>query len=241
MLKKDIGLILKQIKYNDKSNIITIFTKNLGKNYFILYGINSERKGKLLRNIINPLYPVNIVYYYKENQNLNKIKEISITNSYRNIISCFNKKAILLFLSEILDNSLMENMQDIQLFDFIIHSLQLLDITNKNYSNFHILFIIKFLSYLGIYPINNFSPQNSFFNIIQGKFSQKYESGLSLDAKLSKTFSQLLNMSITEFDKITLSRSERNILLHFLIDYLKFHLEQFKSINSLEILEEIFN
>ncbi len=241
MIHKDTGLILKQIKYNDKSNIITIFTRNYGKKSFILFGINSKKKGKLLRNIINPLYPVNLVFYHKESQSLGKIKEISLAYNYHTITTCFNKKAILLFLSEILDNALLEGIEDPTLFDFVLSALQTFDAAENNYTNFHILFIIKLLYYLGIGPINNFGNEKPFFSIEQGHFVPIHEPGVTVDAHRSQILGHLLDKSITDFDTIKISRTDRNALIHMLIDYLGFHIDKFGGVRSLEVLEEIFN
>ncbi len=241
MIHKDLGLILKQIKYNDKSNIITILTRNYGKKSFLLFGINSKTKGKLLRNIINPLYPVQVVFYLKENQTLGKIKEISLADNYQTITTSFEKKAILMFLSEILTNTLMEGIEDSQMFDFIMRSIQLLDMAENNFANFHILFILKLLNYLGISPMNNYSQQLPFFSIDQGHFVSIYESGKTLDLRRSQLLSRLLGMSITELDKVKLNHSDRNALLHFLIDYLGFHVDKFSGVKSLDILEELFD
>ncbi len=241
MIHKDLGLILKQIKYNDKSNIITILTRNYGKKSFLLFGINSRTKGKLLRNIINPLYPVNLVFYHKENQTLGKIKEISLAYNYHTVPTSFNKKVILLFLSEIINNALLEGIEDTEMFDFILRSIQILDMTEKNYTNFHILFIIKLLGYLGISPINNYSDRLPFFSIDQGHFIPSQENGITLDAHCSQIFGKLLDISISDFDQIRLDRNERIALLHSLVDYLSYHIDKFGGVKSLGVLEELFD
>ncbi len=240
MIEKDSGLILKQIKYNDKSNIVTIFTRNYGKKSFILYGINSRTRGKVLRSIVQPLYPVNIIFYHKQNRNLAKIKDVSLSTSYTDIPVNFNKKAIMIFLSEVLDNVLLENMEDKDLFDYTIKSLQVFDLSQKNYGNFHIMYLLGLMRHLGIEPKNNLSEQNRYFSLKEGIFTNIYDATLTLDSLQSQILSQLLKMSITEFDSVKIPRTERNLLLKNLLNYFHFHIDKFKDVKSLEVLEELF-
>ncbi len=241
MINSTQGLILKQIKHNDKSNIVTIFTRQFGKRSFIVYGINSRTKGKTLRNILQPLYLVSLQFYHKETQTLGKIKEISLAYPYSTIVKDFNKKAVMIFLSEVLYKTLLEHLTDTLLFDFIANSLKLYDLQEQNYVNFHVLFLTKLTKYLGIEPVNNFSSQARFFSISEARFTGNYDATLSFDNQTSEAFSTLLDTDITDFDKLRLSRQLRNNLLKGLLNYYAYHIENFGKINSLEILNEIFD
>lgn len=241
MIGKTKGIILRNIKYNDKTNIVTIFTKDYGKKSFIVYGINSPKKGNELRNILHPLYLVAIEFYYKETQTLAKIKEISLDYPYTSIISDFNKKAILMFISEILQKTIYEHLIDQQLFDYIYNALKFLDLQPRKYNNFHIFFLAGLTKFLGIKPINNFNSENPFFSIAEAKFTATYDPTLSLDIETSQVLSKILNMNITDMDKIRLSRQMRSSLLKALINFFAYHIDNFGTVNSLQILEDIFN
>ncbi len=241
MIGKTKGIILRNIKYNDKTNIVTIFTKDYGKKSFLVYGINSQKKGNELRNILHPLYLVAVEFYYKETQTLAKIKEISLDYPYTSIITDFNKKAILIFISEILQKTIYDHLIDKQLFDYIYNALKLLDLQPRNFNNFHIFFLAGLTKFLGIKPVNNFNNNNPFFSIPEAKFTENYDPGLSLDIETSQIFSKILNMNISEMDKIRLSRHTRSALLKALINFFAYHIDNFGTVNSLQILEDIFN
>ncbi len=241
MIGKTKGIILKTIKYNDKTNIVSIFTKDFGKKSFIVYGINSKTKGSELRNILHPLYLVALEFYYKETQTLAKIKEISLDYPYTSIITDFNKKAILMFISEILQKTIYDHLIDQQLFDYIYNSLKLLDLQPRKYNNFHIFFLTGLTKFLGIKPINNFTHSTPFFSIAEAKFTANYDPTLSLDAESSQIFSKILNSNIADMDKINLPRNMRSTLLRTLINFFAYHIDNFGTVNSLQILEDIFN
>ncbi len=241
MIAKTTGIVIRRIKYNDKSNIITLLTENFGKKSFILFGINSKNKGKFLRAAVQPMNILNIEFYYKETQTLGKIKELSIAYPYYSIPQNVFKKTITLFLSEIIDKITIEHLQDKQLFNFILNSLKLLDLTPKNYSNFHLFFLCELTKFLGIEPINNFSDKNQFFNIQEAKFTPDFNPTLSMNKNLSQLLNSILNLGITNMDKIKLSRSDRNQLLQHLLNFYAYHIDSFSEIKSFEILKQIFN
>ncbi len=241
MLCKTKGIILKHIKYNDTSWIVTIFTKTHGKKTFIVKGINSPKRGKVLRNIIQPLFLVNIEFFYKETQTLGKIKEISLDYPYSDIIVNFNKKAILMFLAEVLQKVLTEHLAEPEIFDFVYNSLKLFDLSTDNYVNFHLLFLLDLAKYLGIRPVNNFSQQNPYFLISDAQFVANYDATLGFDYPLSSSFSKLLQFGVKDLDIVKIPRKLRNRLLQAILNYYTYHIEGFGKVNSLEILTEIFN
>ena len=241
MLEKTKGIVLRSFKYNDKSNIVSIFTEKFGKKSFIVFGINSQKKGKILRSTLQPLNLINIEFYNKSNTSLSKIKELTLAYPYKTISIDFYKKTILLFLSEVIYKVLIENFEDKNLFDFIWNSLILFDLYEKDYSNFHVAFLTNLTKFLGIQPINNFSDINPFFNIKEAKFISSYQTNYSLNYELSQIFSQILNTKMSDFEQIKLNRTQRQQLLDFIIKYYTFHLENFDNINSYKIFKEIFN
>ncbi len=240
MLVKDKGIILRQVKYNDKANIVTIFTGKSGKKSFILYGIGSKRKGSFLRNIVQPLYLVDLEYMVKQTSDLGRIKNIALDYPYKTVPVEFDKKAVLLFLSEVLNKVLHEHLEDRELFDFVYHSLVFFDMQQKDFSNFHIAFLIRLTRFVGIEPFGNYSEKNKYFDIRKGHFSDSFDSVYCLDEHLSKIFSRLLQTPISDSDKIVLTRDERQQLLQSIVNYYSYHIDSFGQINSLDVLSEIY-
>ena len=241
MLAKTKGIVLKQIKYSDKSNIVTVLTRDFGKKSFLVYGINSRTKGKLLRNILQPMFIVNLEFYYKETQTLGKIKELSLAYPYKNIILNFNKKATLIFLSEVVDNALMEHFADQALFDFVCNALKLFDEQIDNYVNFNLAFLAGFMKFLGIEPVNNFDEHNCYFSIPDGTFKPVYVPQLSFSKAESQYFGQLLQAGLNDYETLSFNRQIRNGLLHKILGYYQYHIDNFGKINSLDVLHEFYD
>ncbi len=240
MLYTTQGIVLKQVKYSDSSKIITIFTKALGRKSFMVYGLSSKKGRKKVANLYQPLYLLNLEFNYQENKGLQKIKEVSLTNHYNSIPFSVEKTAIIFFLTEILDKIIKFDVVDESIFDFVNNSLQIFDLQEDNYMNFHLLFLLKITKFVGFEPSSNYSLQNRFFNISQAKFSPKFDEKYSLTEPCSKLFSELINTKITDFHKIKMNNKQRSYILDKILIYYSFYIENLLKIKSLKVLNEVF-
>ena len=239
MLDKTEGIVLKQFKYNDKSRIVNIFTKDLGKRSFLVFGGNSKKSQNKIK-ILQPFFNVGIVFYNKNNAGLLKIKEVSLKKSYLNITSSVKKMTIALFLSEVLQNSINQYLVDARLYDFITNAMEFFDLTDEKTENFHLFFLVKLTKFLGFYPLNNFSAENKFFNIKEGKFVPSYTYDFSLINNESKIFSKILQTDLADFNTLNISSVDRKSLLEKILRYYSFHIENFGEIKSLGVLKKVF-
>jgi len=241
MLYKTQGIVLKQIKYNDSSKIITIFTKELGRKSFMVYGLGKQKGRKKTANIYQPLFLLNIEFNYQENKGLQKLKEVSLLTNYNSIPFSVEKTAIIFFLTEILDKIIKFDVVDNQMFDFISNSLQIFDLQESNYMNFHLIFLIKITKFLGFEPSSNHSSENKYFNISQAKYTANYDEKYSIEEPYSKLFKQLINTKITNFYTIKMNNKERSYILNKILIYYSFYIEDLLKIKSLKVLNEVFS
>ncbi len=240
MLHKTQGIVLNQTKYNDNSKIVTIFTRAFGKKSFIIYGLNSKKKRTKLINIYQPLFLLNLEFNYHENKSLQKIKEVSLKTPYVSIPFNIEKTAMVFFLTEILSKIIKVDVVDEELFDFISNSLQVLDLQNQNFTNYHLLFLVKITKYIGFEPNSNFSSQNKYFDISQGEFSGFCDEKYGMNEFESKIFFELINTELVDFHKIIISNITRSYLLQKILIYYTFYIENLMKLKSLKVLSEIF-
>jgi DNA repair protein RecO (recombination protein O) len=121
-----------------------------------------------------------------------------------------------------------------RLFEFLFHAFQLLDSKDEGIANFHLLFLIHYSRYLGIFPaelgsatdITRFTDLNVFKN---------------LPGETGKIFLEMLDTSIAQPEKLRLTKANRLILLDALVKYYEEHLEGMGKIKSVAVLKEIFS
>jgi len=232
------AIVLSAIKYSDSSLIVKCYTYQEGLKSYLVRGVLKAKKGGLKAAYFQPLTQLNIVAKHSAKGALNTIKEVQVAQPYNTIYKDIVKQSVVLFLSEVLSYAIKEEEKNFALFNFLKNSIIWLDQSNK-FSNFHIHFLIKLLSFMGIYP--DLSNQNlNSFNMIDGVFCKYDRTEYCVTGEIVSNFKSFLG---TEFDdsvdEVNTS-VKRKKLIEFLIKYMQIHLPDFKRPTSLNILYELF-
>ena len=82
--------------------------------------------------------------------------------------------------------------------------------------------------------------KGEFFNIEKGHFTNNHDLASGENNFDVKLFKNLLGMNFGEVEGINITKTSRNQLIEFLIEYYKFHINGFKRPKSLDILNELF-
>ncbi len=220
MLCNTKAIVFQCIKYGESSSIIQTYTEKFGKQSFLVHGVR-KKKSKISAYLLQPFSLIEIIAYIKETRDLHKIKEIKPSVFLKTIHFDIRKSSIALFLSEILNRTLHEVEPNNQLFDYLNHAIQILDISNEGIENFHLIFLMQFTKFLGIFPKNNVDLK-------------KYNSPNSFPIE------NLLDMSLTDTKKLRIDHPARYKLLDQLLRYYHDHIEGMNKIKSLDVLRNVF-
>ena len=238
MLVSTEAISLNYIKYSETSIIVKCFTKSNGIKSYLLKGIRTSKKKKINIGFFQPLTQLELDANHRNNGNLESIRSVKIINPYKTIHLDIVKNCIVMFLSEVLSKSIKEEEKNFALFNFLKHSMVWLD-QSERFSNFHIHFLIKLLTFLGISP--DLSNQNfDSFNMIDGIFCQYDGSEYSVEGELVSHFKIFLGTDFDNQVKEVNTSVKRKKLIEFLIKYMQIHLSDFKRPTSLNILYELF-
>jgi DNA repair protein RecO (recombination protein O) len=233
MLIKTRAIVLHYVKYGESSLIVTLYTERHGRMTCIASGIRSK-KTHLSLTFFQPLTLLEAEIYYKSNREVHRLKELACPFHYTSIPFSVNKSTISLFLAEILWLTLREEEANESLFDFLFHAFQLLDSKDEGVASFHLLFLIHYSRYLGIFPaaletatdITRFTDLKIFKN---------------LPGETGPIFMEMMKTSLAQAEKIRLNKANRLILLDALVAYYEQHLEGMGRIKSVAVLKEIFS
>lgn len=239
MLVKSKAIILKTYPYGDSGLIVKMFTKELGLMSFLALGVK-KNNSKNSSSLFMPLQLVELVFYKKETDQLQKIKEIAV---YYQPIDKYikpQKMGVVMFVSEVIIKSVHEHHEDEKLYAFLEKIIIELDEVSQ-VTNFPINFLSHLMNYLGVKPKLNFTQDCCYFNIQDGQFQSEYIAYKHImDKKLSEYLHHVYSKDqFTENN--TLSYQERISLLDYMVMYLKTHALHTKSINSIEVLHSIMN
>ena len=233
------AVVLTSIKYGDTSLIVKIFTASDGLKTYLLKGILSSKKGKLRTALFQPLTQLEIVANHRNKGTLESIREAKVNYHYQTLHTQITKNAMTLFLAEMLSNSIHEEEQNLELFNFLEASLQWLDI-NEDISNFHLYFLLLLTKYLGFYPdVNNITAPC--FDLLEGAFISTPSLNPIIVEQNLFYFKQFLGIHFDAIDSVKMRKANRQELLKSLVLYFELHLQGFRKPKSLAILNEVFN
>lgn len=239
MLTKNNSIVLSKLKYKDYDLIVKCYTQERGVVSYILRGVLKSKKSNTKTVYFQALSQLQIEENYKPNQSLHSIREVKLNYIYKSLHSNIFKSAIVLFLSEVLSSVLKEEEKNKDLFHFIETALQYLD-NEDQFSNFHILFLLKLTRYLGFQP-ENLNMDYPYFNLETGIFESSNNGIYSVAGENLTLLKRLLGINFDDLNTFRISAKQRREFLNMLLYYFELHLGGFKKPKSLQVLNEVFN
>ncbi|WP_339726318.1 DNA repair protein RecO [Maribacter stanieri] len=233
------AIVFSAIKYGDTSLIVKAFTASDGIKSYLLRGVLASKKGKLKSAYFQPLTQLEIVANHKNKGTLETIKEAKVFYHYQTLYADMAKNAMTLFLAELLGNSIREEEQNEDLFEYLIASLQWLDM-NKDVANFHLYFILSLTRFLGFYP-DVYQIDKPYFDLLEGEFVAVESLNPILRGENIYYFKTFLGINFDAMHTVKMKKTNRQELLKSLILYFELHLQGFRKPKSLAVLNEVFN
>ena len=232
------AIVLYTIKYSDSSLIVKCYTEQEGLKSYLLKGILNSKKGKIKAAYFQPLTQLKIVANHNTKGNLNSLKEVNISYPYKTIYKDIIKQSVVIFLSEVLSNSIQEEEKNSQLFNYLETALTWLDLHQK-IANFHILFLFNLTKFLGFYPdlSNN---DKSGFNLFEGNFTNNVNDKNVISGYKFYQFKKLLGINFDAIENVSYNKEERQLVLQVILQFFKLHLGSFRDPKSLQVLETVF-
>jgi len=234
------GIVLQQVKYSDSQIIAQIYTENFGRKSFIFRKTRTKKSANSL-NIIQPLFLLDINARFKESRQVQRAIEINNNPHFTEIPFNIVKSTMAIFLAEVLSKVLIEEEANLPLFNYLHHSILLLDEIEDGLANFHIIFLYELSKYLGFYPESDISQNQKYFNIAEGGYSSWSQNmKFILNEEDSRLFASLANKGFNQIDELKLSRKQRQRLISVLLKYYRYHLPEMGALKSFEILKQVF-
>lgn len=222
MLQKTKGIVLHNFKYGDSSIIAHIYTRDYGRQAYLVNGVRAKRS-KFHFNNFQPLTILDLQVDHKPTRDLQRLRELHIAHPFHHMHTDIVKNTIALFIGEVLYRSLKDVESNYPLFDYLESAIQILDYCDSGCTNFHLIFLVQFTRFIGIYPENN----------AELDYYQPEEIEMQLH--------DLLSFTLKDLSKLKLSKKDRNELISAMVDYYYFHLEGMGKISSLQVLQEVFS
>lgn len=238
MIVKTRAIVFSAIKYSEADFIVCCFTESAGIKSYLLRNILKSKKSGLKASYFQPLTQLDLIATHKNKGTLEFIREAKVSVPYASLHTDIVKSSLVLFLAEILKNSIREEEANPWLYVFIEESLLWLD-ENDGVANFHIYFLLRLSHFLGFYPDAS-QIDFRYFNILEGNFQESKTNEYCLEGETVENLKRFFNSSLYDIGSIKLSKTSRSNLLELLLTYYKLHVQGYQRPKSLSVINQIF-
>lgn len=193
--------------------------------------------------MFQPLYLLDLDIYYRDNREMQWIREATFIKSQSQAGSDVVKSTQALFLSEVLIKTVREEERNQEMFDFLIDSIGLFHSSEHGLPSFHLIFLFRLSRFLGFYPLNNFAKvERPYFNLEKGSFSGIPGSGsLEQEKQLGSFWSSCFGSGYNVDDQLFNNQEKRNLFLDSLLAFYDHHHPSMGQMKSLEVLRTVFS
>ena len=228
MIKNSIAIVLKRFPYSETSLIARCFVKDLGKVSFIVHG--AHRKKSPMGAYFQPANCLNLVYYFKENRDLQTISKASFNYSWSNIPKDLKKISYAMAMIELTDKCLTDNDSHNNLYSELFSSLKGVENSNSQLNVIYWHYQYSLLTFLGFKP--DFQQSELDFIPLPNPF----------EGPNSKDIFNYFEKGKQIIDKnFNVTAKDRRVISNYLNACLGIHFEGVKNLKSLKILREILS
>ncbi|CAD7801085.1 DNA repair protein RecO [Chryseobacterium aquaeductus] len=222
------GFLLSFIKYGENDAILHCFTEEEGFQTYFLKGIYTKRNKK--KAFLLPLNKLNFQIRIGKSGSMQTISNLEMLDLH-DVYTDIKANTVVFFISDFLNQILRDENKNLNFFYLIEEFIDQLG--SKNYQS-HLIFLIKLLKIQGVAPLLN---EGSFLDPETGTFSP-FANHLLFDEEISLFWKTIISSSNPY--EIKIPSSKRKNLLDSILVYYHYHISDFKTPNSLEIIQQIF-
>jgi DNA repair protein RecO (recombination protein O) len=219
---------------------VHVLTENFGRTAYLVP--KSGRKNAKTGNAcFHALSIVDMEVEHLPLRDIHRIKEVKPNVALANILFNPVKSAISLFLTELVGKVVKDVQPNPPLFDYIYHSVCVLELLEKGIANFHLVFMFRLSRYLGFLPDTSGYSDGAYFDLQNGVFTQhKPQHPYFLNPDDSVAFNLLWRMNYENMHLFRLSHQERNEIVRRMLEYYRLHLADLPELKSLDVLQQVF-
>lgn len=240
MSEKINGIVLNVRKYNDRNNIVTLYTREKGRMAFIS-PVGSGKASNVRRARLQPIAVIETEINFKSGSELQRLGSITSGEVWSDIYFHPAKRALAMFISEFLYRLLNASMADPHLYDFLVDSFRLLDGMKDGINEFHIPFLVSLLSFSGIQPDISGMREGYVFEFASGAFVPEFEAkGPVVSGPYTRFIPWISRLNFSNMKSLRRAKADRRQILYGILNYYSYNFPGLSTLKSLDVLREVF-
>jgi len=236
MLIKTRGIVLNYIRYRETSIIARVYTERLGLQTYIVNGVRKAKPpGRIA--LFQPFTLLDLVAYTSRQGGITRLSEFRCEQQFRSLPYDMRKSSVVLFLSEMVSRTVLEEEENEPLFNFLHDSILGFDQQESGFENFALIFLLQLAAYLGfgVQTGSEITTQVAFATEAANIARSSGPAALRFQ-EFDQYFDELLHHPAHA--TVPNGRVRRE-LLDVLIRYYQLHVEKLGDIRSLDVLSEV--
>lgn len=236
-------IALRVVRHTDRHSILSVYTRQRGRMSFII-NASGGREAARRRAIFMPGSRFTCIADVKDGtpgDQLPHIKDVISRGAHPASGGDPVKAAVTLFIADFLGTLLREYPADELLYDYCDSMLEHYGHIDKGSSNFHLMFMIRMMHFIGIEPDTSTYREGRVFDMIDGVFRDSAPlHGKYLEREDSRVALRLMSMNLRNLRLWRFNAVQRNEILDRIIEYYTLHYASLQSMKSLDVLRSIF-
>ena len=164
MLVRSRVIVFNTFKYKDDSFIAHVLTEKDGYASFLVRISRSPRTA-VRHTLFQPLALLQLEWEEKKTMELLRPKSAQVAVPLMSLPFHPVKATMALFLSEFLTYALRSEPISPALFEYVYRSVEWLDTAQKDFANFHLVFLLRLSRFLGFFPDLTFAEHQDYFDM----------------------------------------------------------------------------
>lgn len=136
-----LGVVISIQKHNDKSSILSLYTREKGRTQCVVYG-------NKWKSTLTPMAEVEVSYSSNKNRVIPSLDNVSLNYVPKRLHSSVQRQCVAMFIAEVIGKTLRHPMEDTEIFDYISQIIRELD-TKEDISQLPQQFLIRLSELLG--------------------------------------------------------------------------------------------
>lgn len=240
MLEKNRCIVLKTVKYGDRSIIVDVLSREHGR-MSVVWRQPKSGAGRARRQYFQILSILDLECERRSASALPTVKDVRFAVPYSSIPFDNVKLTCSFFIAEFLLSATQGEQTDVALYEYVESGLIWYDMADGITANFHLLFMMRASRFLGFYPDMDSYVPNSFFDLRSGVFVT--ETPLHNDylkPEEASVIVTLMRMTPATMHLFRLSRDQRNRAVEVILQFYRLHIPSFRDMKTWEVLKEVY-
>lgn len=222
------GFILSFFKYGENDAVLHCFTEEDGFQSYFLKGIYAKKNKK--KAFLLPLNQLAFAVHSGKSSGMPSVSRFEMLK-IRDLYTDIKANTVVFFIADFLNQILRNENKNPKVFSSIEEFMDELD--DQNYQS-HLIFMIKILKIQGVAPLLG---EGKYLDAETGTFT-----GMMTHHFFDEEYSTLWKTIISSSQpyQIKITQEKRRYFLESILIYYHYHISDFKTPASLEIIQQIF-